>query len=77
MKKWKILFWLSIVLGLISSHAMFAVVAYNFCNLSWGMRYAGWSAGPNVAFFASIPFLFVMIVCFVIAIIAYKKSTRR
>lgn len=41
MKKLSIVFW---VLASALSHVMCAIVAYDYCDMLWGIRYAGYSA---------------------------------
>lgn len=61
-------------LAIILSNTMSAVVAYNYCELEWGMRYAGYSAGPEVAFFYIVPYGIGIVVCVAIAMILRKKG---
>lgn len=44
---------LFIVLAILLSDIMCAVVAYNYCALQWGGRYAGYSAPASTAFCTS------------------------
>lgn len=76
MNKRKAVFRSFVVLSLLSTHVMCAVVAYNYCNLSWGMRYEGWSAGPSVAYITGLPFLLVAIVCAVAAVWIHRRSRK-
>ena len=70
MKKLSILFW---VLAAIMSHALCAVVAYNYCDMLWGIKYAGYSAPAQTAFLVAIPYAVGIIVCVVLAIFFRKK----
>lgn len=56
------------------SDVMCAVVAYNYCDMIWGIRYAGYSAPASVAFFTAIPFAIAIIVCIVLAVYFRKKA---
>ena len=47
---------LFIVLAILLSDIMCAVVAYNYCALQWGGRYAGYSAPASTAFLYFIPY---------------------
>ena len=70
MKKLSIVFW---VLAALLSDAMCAIVAYNYCDLQWGGKYAGYSAPASTAFIYAIPFAIGIIVCIVLAIIFWKR----
>ena len=71
MKKLWILF---IVLAVILSDVMCAVVAYSYCDLVWGGKYAGYSAPPSTAFAFAIPFLIAIVVCLAVAYVLRKKG---
>ena len=71
MKKLSIVFW---VLAALLSDWMCAVVAYNYCDLSWGGRYAGYSAPASTAFLYAIPFALGIIACIVLAVVFRKKA---
>ena len=43
-------------LAILLSDILCAVVAYNYCALQWGGRYAGYSAPPSTAFICAVPF---------------------
>lgn len=76
MKKLATLFF---ILALVLSHAMVAVVAYNYANLLWGGKYGGYSAPASTAFFLAVPFGIGIIVCITLAIVfghKAKKSTQ-
>lgn len=65
------MFW---VLAVLLSDIMCAVVAYHYCDLLWGGKYAGYSAPASTAFLYAIPFALGSIVSIVLAIICGKKS---
>ena len=46
-------FWISAVF---LSDVMCVVVAYNYCNMAWGIRYAGYSAPASSAFLFASPY---------------------
>lgn len=71
MKKLSIVF---LAAAIILSDAMCAVVAYNYCALEWGGKYAGWSAPEWVAFLYAVPFLLGIILCAVLAVVFNRKS---
>ena len=62
-----------IALAIILSNVMCAVVAYNYCAMQWGAKYAAYSAPASVAFLYAIPYGFGIAVCVVVAIILRKK----
>ena len=71
---------LSIVFGLLAvllSDVMCAVVAYNYCNLTLGVQYAGYSAPASTAFLFAIPYLAGIIICIILALVFRKKAAIR
>ena len=70
----KILSNLFLVLAVLLSDVMCAVVAYNYCNMVWGIKYACFSAPASTAFLAAIHFIIAIVVCVVIALY-FKKRT--
>ena len=70
MKALSTLFW---VLAVLLSDVMCAVVAYNYCDMKWGIQYACYSAPASVAFFTAIPYAVGIIVCVILAIFFKKK----
>jgi len=71
MKKLSICFW---ALAIILSDIMCAVIAWNYCDMCWGIKYAGYSAPASTAFLLVIPFVAGIAVCIVLAIVFRKKS---
>ena len=63
-----------LALAVALSDVMCAVVAYNYCTMQWGAKYAGYSAPASVAFFYAIPYGIGIAVCMVVAIILRKKE---
>ena len=76
MNRYKILAIILIIIGLILSHIMCAHVAFEYCNMLWGIKCAGYSAPANVAFLFIIPYMLCIIIVFVIALIFLKKSKK-
>ena len=64
---------LFLILAVLLSDVMCAVVAYNYCDMMWGIKYAGYSAPVSTAFLVAIPFAIAIVVCVVIAL--YFKKT--
>ena len=71
MKKLSIIFG---ILAVLLSDIMCARVAYDYCNLLWGGKYAGYSAPPDVAFLLAIPYAIGIVICVILALIFRKKS---
>jgi len=61
-----------VALAVILSDVMCAVVAYNYCALQWGAKYAGYSAPASVAFLYVIPYGIGIVVCVAVAIVLGK-----
>lgn len=60
-------------LAVLLSDVMCAVVAFHYCDLWWGGRYAGYSAPASVAFVFLIPYGAGIAVCAVLAWVFHKK----
>ncbi|MBQ6334312.1 MAG: hypothetical protein IJI46_04510 [Erysipelotrichaceae bacterium] len=71
MKKLYICF---LILAVLLSDIMCAVIAYNYCDMLWGIKYAGYSAPASVAFYTGIPYLIGIVICIALAIYFRKKS---
>ena len=64
-------------LAIIITNMMFAVVAYNYRDMLCGIEHAGFSAPATVAFLYAIPFLIVVAVCIVLAVVFYRKAKKK
>lgn len=73
MKKLSVIFGVSAVL---LSDIMCAVVAYNYCDLVWGGRYAGYSAPPGTAFLYAVPYLIGITACAALALAFRKRALK-
>ncbi len=71
MKTLSAIFW---ILAVILSDVMCAVVAYNYCDMVWGIRYAGYSAPASTAFILAIPYGIGIAVCVILALYFKKKN---
>ena len=71
MKTLSAIFW---ILAVILSNVMCAVVAYNYCDMVWGIRYAGYSAPASTAFILAIPYGIGIVVCVILALYFKKKN---
>ena len=64
---------LFLILAVLLSDVMCAVIAYNYCDMMWGIKYAGYSAPVSTAFWVAIPFAIAIVVCVVIALYFKKR----
>ena len=71
MKTLSSVFW---VLAVLLSDVMCAVVAYTYCDMVWGIKYAGYSAPAWTALLVGIPYAVGIIICIVLAIFFMKKA---
>ena len=62
------------VLAVLLSDVMCAVVAFNYCDMLWGIRYAGYSAPANTAFLTAVPYVIGIIVCVILAVFFRRKA---
>lgn len=72
-KRLSICFW---ILAVLLSNIMCAVVAWNYCDLLWGINYAGYSAPASTAFLLAIPFAVGIAICIALALFFKKKSSQ-
>ncbi len=63
-------------LAVLLSNVMCAAVAYGYCALQWGGRYAGYSASPGVAFWLCVPYGIGIIICAAMARFFHKKRPK-
>jgi hypothetical protein len=73
MKKLSICF---IVLAILLSNIMCAVVAWNYCDILWGIKYAGYSAPASTAFLSAVPFVVGIGSCIALALYFRRKSAK-
>jgi hypothetical protein len=52
---------------------MCAVTAYDYCDMKWGIKYAGYSAPASAAFLTAIPYAAGILVCVLLAVFFRKK----
>ena len=60
-------------MAILLSDMMCAVVAFNYGKMLWGTEDAGYSAPAQTAFLWAIPFLIGIVICIIVAVIAYKR----
>lgn len=74
MKKYKNLAYLFAALAILLANVMCAAVAYNYCALQWGGKYACYSAPAWAAFIYCIPYGIGIAICVLLAWFFNKKS---
>ena len=74
MKKLSFAFW---IIAVLLSDWMCAAVAYHYCDLLWGGKYAGYSAPASTAFIYAIPFLIGIIASIAAAVICGRKAAKK
>ena len=74
MRKISLLFW---ILAALLSDGMCAVVAYNYCDLLWGGKYAGYSAPAGTAFIYAVPFAVCIVASIVLAVVFRAKADKQ
>lgn len=74
MKKFRILAVAFIVIAIILSNIMCANVAFEYCNMLWGIKYEGYSAPANVAFLLNIPYFIGILICIILSYVFWRKS---
>lgn len=65
------------ILAVLLSDIMCAVVAYTFCDIMWGIKYAGYSAPVSTAFLLAIPYAVGIAVCAFLAVIFKRKANTK
>ena len=63
-------------LAILLSDVMCAAVAFNYCDMLWGIRYASYSAPASTAFLLVIPYAAAIAVCTALAVIFWRKSAK-
>ena len=61
-------------LAVILSDVMCAVVAFNYCDMLWGIRYAGYSAPASVAFLTAVPSAVGIIICVILSLFLKRRA---
>ena len=61
-------------LAVILSDVMCAVAAFNYCDMLWGIKYAGYSAPASVAFLTAVPYAVGIIICVILALFLKKRA---
>ena len=63
--------------AILLSDAMCAVVAYNYCDMLWGIKYVGYSAPAWTALLTAIPFAIGIAVCILLALFFKKRAAKQ
>ena len=66
----------SYALAILLSDVMCATVAFSYCDMLWGIRYASYSAPASTAFLLVIPYAAAIAVCTALAVIFWRKSAK-
>ena len=64
------------VLAILLSDVMCAAVAFNYCDMLWGILYASYSAPASTAFLLVIPYAAAIAVCAALAVIFRRKGAK-
>lgn len=76
MNKFKVIALIFTAIAILLSDVMCADVAFNYSNMLWGIRYAGYSAPANAAFLLAVPYIIVILICIIFSVAFRKKSKR-
>ena len=63
-------------LAVLLSQVMCAVVAFQYCDMLWGIRYACYSAPASAAFLLGVPYAVGIAACVILAAVFYRKAKR-
>jgi hypothetical protein len=77
MNKFKILSVVFIMVAIILSDIMCANVAFEYCNMLWGIKYAGYSAPANTAFLLAVPYIVGILICIILSYVLWRKSINK
>ena len=47
-----------------------------YCDMLWGIKYAGYSAPPSTSFLSAVPFVVGIVVCIVLALYFSKRTAK-
>ena len=65
------------ILAILLSDMMCAITAYNYCDMIWESKYAGYSAPARTAFLSAIPFVIGIAICVAFAIFFKNKAKEK
>jgi len=65
------------LLAILLSDIMCAVVAFNYCSLTWGGQYAGYSAPASTAFYLAVPYVIGIVICVVLSLSFCKRCNKK
>ena len=76
MEKYRALSIVFTTLAILLSDIMCAVVSFNYCDMLWGAKTAGYSAPASTAFIYAIPYIVGIIICIALTLFFYKKQAQ-
>ncbi len=71
---------LSVIFGILAiliSDVMCAFVAYLYCAMQLGAKYAGYSCPASAAFVFAVPFSIGIVICLVLAVVFKRTAAKR
>lgn len=76
MKKYQKLSYVFAGLAVLLSDIMCASIAFSYCNMLWGIQYAGFSAPAEIAFLLAIPYAVGIAALALLAVFFHRKAGR-
>lgn len=76
MSKFRIISVSFIAIAIILSNIMCSNVAFEYSNMLWGIKYAGYSAPANIVFFLAIPYIIGILICSSLAYVFWRKPNQ-
>lgn len=76
MKRYKLATIVFSVIAILLSDIMCAIVAYNYCDMLYGIEYKGYSAPASIAYVCAIPYSIGIIVCVLLAIFSFRNMKK-
>ncbi len=76
MKKDKYLSYIFVAFAILLTNVMCATVAYQYCDMQWGILYKGYSAPASIVFLFAIPYAIGIVICTILAWFFYKKHQK-
>ena len=65
-----------LIISVITSDIMCADIAYNYCDMLWGIKYMAYSAPASVVFFLIIPYGAIILLCLALAVYFNRKHKK-
>ncbi len=73
MKTLSLVFW---ILAALLYGLMCAAAAYQYCDMLWGIRYAGYSAPAWTGLLSGLPYAAGALVCVLLALVFRRRAKR-